>query len=237
MKRYLAVVAILVGTSLLLAAGWIYRRAIVWGRTHNLQPLVLPISLKPGIIRTPEVRTDLDRDYDIVVDFQGLSIQSKRDRCLLGADTAIPNACEDFPSVIDISWKLFEGDKLVSEGESEKNPGASWSDTVERSIGKFEGHEGHRYALLLEVKKDATSLNTANPRIKVQVPRGLWEDYGAGIGIEKLEAKILAIIGTVVLIGVFLVYSFKPKSANQDQSDTPGRVSNTPKRTYAVQFS
>ncbi len=158
--------------------------------------------------------TDLDRNYDIVIDFQGLSIQSRKDRCLLGADTAISTRCEDFPSVIDISWKLFESDKLVSEGESEKNPGASWSGTVERSIGKFEGHEGHRYTLLLEVKKDASGLNTANPRIKVQVPRGLWEDYGAGIFLEKLEAKILAIIGTLVLIGVFLVYRFKPKSAN-----------------------
>jgi len=191
-----------------------YRRAIVWQRTHNLQPLVLPISLNPGIIRTPEVTTDLDRDYDIEVDFQGLSIQSKKDRCLLGVDTAIPSACEDFPSVIDISWKLFEGDKLVSEGESEKNPGASWSDTVERSIGTFEGHEGHRYTLLLEVKKDASSLNTANPRIKVQVPRGLWEDYGAGIFLERLEAKTLAIIGTLVLIGTFLVFRSKAKGAN-----------------------
>jgi hypothetical protein len=214
-KRHVAVVIpVLVGTSLLLAAGRIYRRAVVWERIHTLQPLVLPISLNPGTIRTPEVTTDLDRDYDIVIDFQGLSIQSKKDRCLLGADTAIPNRCEDFPSVIDISWKLFEGDKLVSEGESEKNPGAVWSDTVERNIGKFEGHEGHRYTLLLIVKKDASSLNTANPRIKVQVPRGLWEDYGAGIFLEKLEAKILAIIGTLLLIGVFLVYRFKPKSAN-----------------------
>jgi hypothetical protein len=214
-KRHVAVViAVLVGTSLLIEAGRIYRRPIVWERTHNLQPLVLPISLTPGTIRTPEVTTDLDRDYDIVVDFQGLSIQSKKDRCLLGVDTTIPNACEDFPSVIDISWKLFEGEKLVSEGESEKNPGASWSDTVERSIGKFEGHEGHRYTLVLEVKKDASSLNTAHPRIKVQVPRGLWEDYGAGIFLEKLEAKILAIIGTFVLIGTFLGCRFKAKGAN-----------------------
>ena len=215
MKHHLAIaVAVLVGASLLIAAGRIYRRAIVWEQTHNLQPLVLPISLNPGTIRTPEVTTDLDRDYDIVVDFQGLSIQSKKDRCLLGVDTAIPNACEHFPSVIDISWKLFEGDKLVSEGGSEKNPGAAWSDTVERSIGKFEGHEGHRYTILLGVKKDASSLNAANPRIKVQVPRGLWEDYGAGVFLEKLEAKILAIIGTLVLIGVFLVYRFKPKSTS-----------------------
>jgi hypothetical protein len=213
-KRHLAVVAILVATSLLLAAGLIYRRATVWERIHNLQPLVLPISLNRGTIRTPEVKTDLDRAYDIVVDFQGLSVQSKKDRCLLGADSAIPSRCEDFPSVIDISWTLFESDKVVSEGESEKNLGANWSDTVERRIGKFEGHEGHAYTLLLEVKKDASSLNTANPRIKVQVPRGLWEDYGAGIFLEKLEAKILAIIGTLLLIGVFLVYRFKPKSAN-----------------------
>ena len=217
MKRRVAtVVALLVCTSSLVGSGWIYRRAIVWERTHNLQALVLPISLNPGTIRTPEITTDIDHDYDIVVDFQGLSIQSKKDRCMLGVDTESPGSCEGFPSLIDISWTLFEGDKRISEGSSEKNPGALWSNTVERSIGKFEGHEGHRYKLILEVKKDASSLNTANPRLKVRVPRGLWEDYGAGIFIEKAEAGVLAIIGVLILVGTFFLGSFKARDVGSE---------------------
>jgi hypothetical protein len=217
-RRVATVVALLVCMSCLVGSGWIYRRAGVWERTHNLQPLVLPISLNPGTITTPEIRTDLDHNYDIVIDFQRLSIQSKKDRCLIGGDTDTPGSCEGFPSLIDISWKVFEGDKMISEGQSEKNPGASWSATVERSIGKFEGHAGHRYKLILEIKKDASSLNTANPRLKVQVPRGLWEDYAAGIIIEKAEASILAIIGVLILVGAFLLGRFKSRSGG---SKTP----------------
>jgi len=211
-RRVATVVALLVCASCLVGSGWIYRRASVWERTHNLQPLVLPISLNLGTITTPEVKTDIDHDYDIVIDFQGLSAQSKKDRCLLGGDTDAPGSCEGFPSLIDISWKLFEGDKMISEGQSVKNPGASWSDTVERSIGKFEGHAGHRYKLILEIKKDASSLNTANPRLKVQVPHGLWEDYGAGIFIEKAEAGVLAMIGVLILVGTFFLGGFKSRS-------------------------
>jgi hypothetical protein len=211
-RRVATVVALIVCTSCLVGSGWIYRRAIVWQRTHDLQPLVLPISLNPGTITTPEIRTDIDHDYDIVIDFQGLSVQIKKDRCLIGGDTDTPGSCEGFPSLIDVSWKLFEGDKMISEGQSEKNPGAVWSDTVERSIGKFQGREGHRYKLILEIKKDASSLNTANPKLKVQVPRGLWEDYGAGIFIEKAEAGILAIIGVLILVGTFFLGSFKARS-------------------------
>ena len=213
MKRRVAtVVALLVCTSCLVGSGWLYRRAIVWEWTHNLKPLVLPISLNPGTITTPEIRTDLDHNYDIVIDFEGLSIQIKKDRCQLGADTDTPGSCEAFPNLIDISWKLFEGDDRILEGQSEKNAGALWSSTVERSIGKFEGHEGHRYKLILDIKKDASSLNTANPRLKVQVPRGLWEDYGAGIFIEKTEAGILAIVGVLILTGTFFLGSFKVRS-------------------------
>jgi hypothetical protein len=205
-------IATCIGGALLIIAARLYVRAMVWEQTHNLQPLILPISLAPGSVRTPEIKTDLDGDYDIVMDLEGFGIRGFRDQrvnCLLGLEPFVSNRCNGTPNLIDISWELFEGDKMVSEGNSGKNPWATWSDTVERMIGRFKGEKGHHYTLVLDVKRNASELNTAHPKIKVQIPRGLWEGYVAGVFIQKLAASMLGLVGVIILVGPFFVWKLK----------------------------
>jgi hypothetical protein len=59
-----------------------YARAVEWEPNHNPPPLALPISLAPGTIRTPEIKIELNRDYDIVIDFEENPLRDGGSLCL-----------------------------------------------------------------------------------------------------------------------------------------------------------
>jgi len=65
----------LIGAAILAGSAFMYARAVAWEREHNPQPLVLPISLVPGTIRTPEIKIDLNWDYDDRYDVPGWRIR------------------------------------------------------------------------------------------------------------------------------------------------------------------
>jgi hypothetical protein len=72
----------LIGAAFLAGSALMYARAVACERNHNPQPLVLPISLAPGTIRTPEIKIELNRDYDIVIDFEENPLRDGGSLCL-----------------------------------------------------------------------------------------------------------------------------------------------------------
>jgi hypothetical protein len=195
---------VLLGIAFLIAAGYFYVQS-VRDDGLNLQPLALSVSLTPGIIRAPEFETDIDYwNYEIAIDFES-KLGMHQMECLIGGETN-PDRCSGIPNLIDISWELFEGERFVLDGNS-RNPSGMLSETgilYERTIGTFRAQKGHHYALVLHVKRDASELNSANPKILVQIPRSYWEDHAMGVGFGKLLAEILGLIGLAILIGVFV---------------------------------
>jgi hypothetical protein len=175
----------LIGAAFLAGSALLYARAIAWERDHNPQPLILPISLAPGTIKTPTIKIDLDRDYDIVIDFEG---SRPRDEWMK----------------IDIAWQLWDGATMAAQGSSVNKPGEDWAGTVERTLGRFTGKAGHRYTLTLQVNPESSPLNHTSPILKVQIPRGLWEDYGAGLFIQRLYSYAVGLIGLLIVGGSFL---------------------------------
>jgi hypothetical protein len=195
----------IVATGLLIASACMYVRAIARSHAHNWEPLILPVSLHPGMIRTPDIQIDRNGEYDIV-----LELEEKYDirtmECLLGINISTagnPSRCNQTPSLVDISWTLFEGDKVISEGDSNDDRSFIWGSTVERTLGRFSGQKGHRYSLVLRIRQDGSELNTASPKIKVEVPRGISKDYSVGIYIEKVVAIGFGVVGFLVLILTF----------------------------------
>jgi hypothetical protein len=191
------------GVAFVIAAACFYIQAIR-DEALNLQPLSLPVSLAPGTTRTPEIEADFAHwSYEVAVDFE-----SKFDRhqmeCMLGGE-ANPDVCKGIPSLIDISWELFEGERVAAEGNSGNTSGMLTESGAlyERPIGSFKAQKGHRYRLVLQVKRDASELNIADPRIMVQIPRLYWEDHAMGVGLGKLLAVILGLIGMTILAGTF----------------------------------
>jgi hypothetical protein len=175
----------LIGAAFLAGSALMYARALAWERDHNPQPLILPISLAPGTIKTPGIKIDLNRDYDIVIDFEGSRLRG------------------DGMSV-DIAWQIWDGAMMVARGSSVNRPWQEWAGTIERTLGTFTGKAGHRYTLTLQVNPETSPLNHASPILKVQIPRGLWEDYGAGLFIRRLASYAVGIIGLLVVGGSFL---------------------------------
>jgi hypothetical protein len=211
--KWLGATLSIVAASFLVGGACLYAQAVSREHAHNWEPLTLPVVLRPGTIRIPDIATDRDGEYDIVVDFEE-KYDIRTMECLLGIDltgTVDPNRCKHLPTLIDISWKLMDGGKLVSEGDSGNNPSYDWSSTVERSLGEFKGQTGHRYTLVLDVKRDAAQLNAANPKIKIEVPRGISKDYAVGTYIQKLEAIVMGLIGVSILLGLLVVLRLRWK--------------------------
>ena len=176
----------LTGAALLIAGASVYVRLLAWQHTHNPQPLILPILLRPGTISTPNVPISLTRNYDIVISLEN-SLRS------------------DVGRRVDISWQLLEGTQSISEGNSTDKPWENWGGTEEKPIGEFRGEEGRVYRLALTVNSVAPEINLAKPTLRIQIPRGLWEDYGAGLFIRKSIAGLLGLIGIMIFGGTAFI--------------------------------
>jgi hypothetical protein len=191
------------GVAFLIAAGCLYSQAIR-DEALNLQPLSLPVSLVPGTIRTPEFKTDIEYwDYLIAIDFETKDDRQRMD-CLIAGE-ANSDQCSGIPNLIDISWELFEGPRVAFAGNSGSTPGMMWEPRVryDRTIGTFRARKGHQYTLVLHVNRDASELNSANPKVVVQIPQGYWEDHAMGVGFGKLFAGLSGLIGVTILAGTF----------------------------------
>lgn len=180
-------IAYVIGCVFLIAGAFLFASTLVWEQRHKVQALVLPVSLKPGTIRTPEITAGYDETYYIVIDWPG-----DRLRGLSG----------DWPySDTDISWKLLEGSRMVSRGHSVDPPWDRWGDTDEKVIGSFKGQAGHRYQLVLQINSDASGLDAANPTLAVQISPDYWEDFRLRPSIMESAAVLLGFIGVAFLAG------------------------------------
>jgi hypothetical protein len=191
------------GVAFLVAAACFYIQTIR-DEALNLQPLSLPVSLVPGTIRTPEFKTDIEYwDYEIAIDFE-TNVDRLRMDCFVGGE-ANSDRCSSIPNLIDISWELFEGERVAFQGNSRSTPGMMREPRVryERIVGTFRAQKGHQYKLVLHVNRDASQLNSANPKVVVQILRGYWEDHAMRVGFGKLFAVILGLIGMTILAGTF----------------------------------
>jgi hypothetical protein len=210
---FLKVIAWL-GVAFLIAAGYFCIQAIR-EKALNLQPLVLPVSLVPGTIRTPEFKTDIDYwDYEIAIDFE-TKVDRQRMDCFLGGE-ANPARCKGIPNLIDISWELFEGERVASKGNSGNTPGMTWEPAIlyERTIGIFRAQKMHKYSLVLHVNRDASDLNIANPKIVVQILRGYWVDHAMGIGFYELLATVSGLMGGILIFPTVLRWITRRRQPN-----------------------
>src|ERR1700730_9760270 len=121
-----------VGTAFLAWAAFMYTRIMPSEGDHYAQPLVLPISLAPGTITTPEIRTVIDRNYDVVIDVDESQLNRK------GMNS-------------DIEWELREGAGVAAHGTSTARECQSGAVPREQSLGTFAGRAGHVYTLTLQV--------------------------------------------------------------------------------------
>jgi hypothetical protein len=169
-----------VGTTILFAAAFMYARASISQGDSYTEPLVTPLSLAAVSERTFEITTKIDHDFELVLD-----VEQKR--------------LKDEPTDTDLTWQVKDGSAVVAQGSSVGKPWQNWWGTYEQRLGTFSGRAGHHYTLTLQVNRGAAQLDSADPIVKVRIPRGDWEGYGAGIAIEKLASGVLGLVGLVII--------------------------------------
>jgi hypothetical protein len=180
------IVGYVFGTVILAASIAMYANVTFWQRTDHLGPLEVPISLAPGAVTTVNVPVDTTRKYDIVIDVETRRFQ---------VQTGPP----------DVSWRLSDRGTVIAEGSSINQSMQSWGETLEQSLGTFEGESGHDYTLVVTAKSNTTGVAVASPVLKVQIPRGYWEDHLAGIAIKEVESYIVGLAGLLILGATFVI--------------------------------
>lgn len=173
-----------VGVVILAASAFMYARASVSQGDSYTEPLVTPVSFAAGSVRTFQITTKLDRNFELAIDIEQGRLRAQ-------------------PSKTDMAWQIVDGASVVADGSSLNKPWQNWWGTFEQVLGNFPARMGHHYTLTLRVNDETPQLDSASPILKVRIPRDDWEGYGAGVTIEKLEAGTLGFVGLIV-IGISL---------------------------------
>jgi hypothetical protein len=167
----LATLLVLVGVAPLAYLLW-------WGKTHNLEPLSVPISLRRGDYTSPFLTTDLDDDYQIEIYF-------------------LPY----HRTPLDLEWKIIDetGALIQSGGYSEDQMGGNDA-ILERH---YRPKRGSRQRIMLSIRQDVQATES-DTRLHIGLPeRGLEQAYGSAAA--TIWAAIVAGAGAIMLLVLLIL--------------------------------
>jgi hypothetical protein len=162
-----------------------------------------------GRIRTREFKLNMNAPYVIEVEVQKAKIPFETLNCLLGMTMAPASTdlqeCPNRPSVVKASWVLTSSGQIVARGSSDDYRSGGWmNDSISRELGHFQSRSGRRYVLDVDVLADGSSLNPANPRLKVGVDPGVYEGNMVWSAILFLAMGVLVLVGSILLVISFI---------------------------------
>lgn len=168
----------------------------------NWTPLEFQAQLHPGAIRTPEFLVDVDARYILYLEIQRGKMDIQREECLLDVEFFHPEMCRTTPSVIDLTWKLWDGDQVVTDESTLQTWRAesAGGEGIRREIGRFEARRGVRYALEFFFKADPSELNQANPKIVAEAIQD-WDGYAIELQLSFVFGIMAAILAIALFIG------------------------------------
>lgn len=151
-----------------------------WLATRNLVPLDIPISLSRGHIRSPEFNINLDSRYHLEIEVEWQASMGDID-CLLWG-------CYERSGILKMQWTLSGAGQVESSGSG---------DDMRR--GDSFSLSGGRHRLDLDVLSDASILNSAHPRLKVQADGDAYRRLGDLYDELPVVSAMLISIGVVLL--------------------------------------
>jgi hypothetical protein len=149
-----------------------------WGKTHNLEPLSVPISLRRGDYTSPFLTTDLDDDYQIEIYF-------------------LPY----HRTPLDLEWKIVDetGALIQSGGYSEDQMGGNDA-ILERH---YRPKRGSRQRIMVSIRQDVQAPES-DTRLHIGLPeRGLEQAYGSAAA--TIWAAIVAGAGAIMLLVLLIL--------------------------------
>lgn len=182
----------------------LYACWILWVTTRTVVPLQMPISMIVGHVHSREFKVNLSESYLIEIEVEK-KIPFDTLNCLLGmhmgpTSTEIGD-CPNRPSVVKAAWSLTSQGQVVASGSSDDYRSGIWAnDTISRELGHFQGGNGRRYTLDVNILADGSILAVGNPELVVEVV----PDFNEGIMIWStilfLGSALLVLIGVIVLV-------------------------------------
>jgi biopolymer transport protein ExbD len=168
---------------------------IGWEESRIWTPLDIPVSFSEGRIRTASFEINVRTAYDIVLLF---------DRSwLLYPATCEGGICQPM-GPLDATWSVSKNGRVALNEKTQV--GLDHYD-----LGRFVAGRGH-YAINLEVHGDVAILNSASPRLRVEVAGGEQNHSAAWLNSCVLFCWCLTPIGVFMLIRVV--------NANREQDET-----------------
>jgi hypothetical protein len=163
----------------------------------------MPVSLKPGHVRSPRFHINKDWPFEFRIEGKG-RIDHHRLVCLMGLDLPSDNCTE--PAVIRANWVLTDEGKFVAQGGTSRDLdlGGEEGGNLERRLGGADLKTGHNYTLDIDFTQDGSVLAAANPHLVVAaLSGGFYEDARIGLFLFYLLP-----CASVVLLGIgILVFS------------------------------
>lgn len=131
-----------------------------------------PVPLTQGVWRSQEFPVGKHR-YNIELRVDRRMPLDELD-CDLGPKTLSGHPCET-PPLLDLDWKIFDGDKLVKSRAAKPISASAWgADETSCVLGGFEGKRNGHFTLELNVKKDAGRLKDLHPCVQIVKNPGYW---------------------------------------------------------------
>jgi hypothetical protein len=151
-------------------------------------------------MRTPDFLVEASARYILYLEVQPGQIDFQRQECLLDMEQFDPRKCDKIPSVIALSWTLWNGLTAMADNNSQRSWKAESSGNgfTRREIGRFDAQGGRRYALSVDFRSDPSELNAANPRIVAEAIQD-WDGFALETQLSFAFGVLLVFIGVVLL--------------------------------------
>jgi biopolymer transport protein ExbD len=209
-----------IGVALILIASAIYGGWEWWMATRTWVPLVMPVSLARGHIRSPEFKINLDAGFWIFVEVE-TKVDDEGVSCLTGytSDYCLKNGVRELRA----SWTLSDRGRVVARGSTESYQGSRGGMlTKARDLGNFSVPAGDHFVLDVELPEDNSHFNGGHPRLTIA--QSYYWSFEEERVLFLLFATLVGAIGAALLVSG-IVESRNRKRAEQTVSLTsPGPI-------------
>ena len=176
---------------------------LLWRSSLNV-----PVTLTPGVFNSPEVRTDVSSQYDLILvaDRQQTGPSFDRELCLMGFAPGVD--CRDIKQTVTFDWRVVSENGEVIKAGTYIPEGMSGSQII---FGEFQGRLFGRQSLVLNIRQDAGELNRLHPRLRVDAV----SDYQLALPDWLIYSLVWAVIVGVAAIVAFVVGSRRDRKIGE----------------------
>ena len=191
-----------IGVALILIAAAIYGGWEWWMATRTWVPLVMPVSLAQGHIRSHEFKINLDAGFWIFVEVE-TQVDNEGVSCLTGyvSDYCRKNRVRE----LHASWTLSDRGSIVARGSTDRDQGSRGGMLSKaRGLGNFSVPAGDHFVLDVEFPEDNSHFDGGHPRLIIaqsyywsfdnnRTPLSLFATFLAALAAALLVSGIVEI--------------------------------------------